>query len=82
MAWIRTIPAAEARGKLAQLYERYRDRSSGRLDHVLAIHSLHPRGLEAHWAVYRAAMSGTPELSHSEREMIAIVVSRANDCGY
>jgi AhpD family alkylhydroperoxidase len=32
--------------------------------------------------LYRAVMKGTPGLSAAEREMIALVVSRANDCHY
>ena len=82
MAWIRTIGEGEADGELAELYARMRDPRTGRVDHVLSVHSLHPDGLRAHWAVYRAAMHGTPGLRAVEREMIAVVVSQRNGCHY
>jgi alkylhydroperoxidase family enzyme len=52
------------------------------VDNVLKIHSLHPEGLHAHFAVYGAAMKGTATLPKADREMIAVVVSRINDCHY
>ena len=82
MAWIRTIDETDAEPRLAELYARMSDPRSGRVDNVLKIHSLHPRGLEAHFALYRAVMTGTPGLSQADREIVAIVVSRANGCHY
>ncbi len=82
MSWIRTIGEAEAQWRLRQIYERIKDPSAGRVDNVLLTHSLHPEGLEAHWAVYRASMRGTPGLTAAEREMIAVVVSERNGCHY
>lgn len=82
MAWIRTIDEQAAEGRLAELYARMADPASGRVDHVLKIHSLHPDGLAAHWELYRAAMRGTAGLSAAEREMIAVVVSARNGCHY
>lgn len=82
MSWIRSIPEDEASGRLAELYERSRDPHSGAVDNVLAIHGLNPRGLEAHLAVYRSSMHGTPGLPKVDRELVAVVVSRANDCHY
>ncbi len=82
MAWIRTIDDDEAEGPLARLYGRIADPESGRVDHVLSVHSLHVRGLEAHLAVYRAAMAGTRGLRKVDRELIAYAVSRINGCHY
>lgn len=48
----------------------------------MRIHSLHPAGLEAHFALYRAVMLGTPSLRKVDREMIALVVSATNGCHY
>ena len=48
----------------------------------MAVHSLNPRGLAAHDALYRSAMAGTGSLRKVERELIALVVSRENDCHY
>ena len=82
MAWIRTVSESSADDALGALYERVRDPASGRLDNILQIHSLHPEGLEAHFALYRAVMRGTKTLRKVERELIALVVSRINDCHY
>ena len=82
MAWIHTIHEDDAAGELKKLYESVVDPKTGRVDNVMKIHSLHPEGLNAHFAVYRAAMSGTATLPRADREMIAVVVSKINDCHY
>lgn len=82
MTWIDIIPEDEADEELSALYNRARDPASGQIDNILAIHSLHPRGLVAHLELYQAVMAGTPTLRRVEREMIAVVVSRINDCHY
>jgi alkylhydroperoxidase family enzyme len=82
MAWIPTIDAAEADPTLRALYERSRDPATGALDNILAVHSLHPRGLESHLGLYRAVMTPTRSLRKAEREMIALVVSCINECHY
>jgi alkylhydroperoxidase family enzyme len=82
MAWIRTTSESEATAELALLYRRMADPATGRVDEVLKVHSLHVEGLEAHWAVYRAAMRGTETLPACEREMVAVVVSALNRCAY
>lgn len=82
MSWIRTIDPANADERLADLYRRVSDPVTGELDNILRIHSLHPEGLEAHFAVYRASMKGTKTLPAVEREMIAVVVSKINGCHY
>ena len=38
--------------------------------------------LASHFSLYRAVMAGTPTLRKADREMIALVVSVANDCHY
>lgn len=82
MAWIKTIGLEEASGDLAQLYAAVLDPVTGGLDHIMQIHGLHPAGLEAHWALYRAVMAGTKGLRKVERELIALVVSQLNGCHY
>ena len=52
------------------------------LDNILRIHSLNPRSLQLHYDLYRHLMYGPSDLSRAEREMIAVVVSRVNDCHY
>ncbi len=82
MAWIQTLDEDEADGELAALYASMLDPVSGRLDHILKIHSLNPKSLKAHFDLYRAVMAGTKTLRKVEREMIAVVVSEVNECHY
>ena len=81
-AWIETVNEADAAGELEALYGKILDPQTGKVDHVLRVHSLHPAGLSAHIAVYRAAMAGTAGLRKVEREMVAVVVSKTNGCHY
>lgn len=80
MPWIGWVPAEEATGLLADLYRRYG--SPHGLDHILKVHSLNPESLERHYRFYDHLMRGPSALSRSEREMIGVVVSAANDCFY
>jgi alkylhydroperoxidase family enzyme len=82
VAWIETIRENEWTGHLADLYPDVADRSRDRVDNIMQIHSLNPRGLVAHDALYRSAMRGTATLRKVDRELIAMVVSAANDCHY
>jgi alkylhydroperoxidase family enzyme len=81
-AWIATVAQADADAELAGLYEQVRDPVSGKLDHIMMVHSLHPAGMRAHNDLYMAVMRGTPTLRGAEREMIALVVSQLNACHY
>jgi uncharacterized peroxidase-related enzyme len=80
MPWIDWIDEDDATGPLKESYERYR---AGRgVDHIIKIHSLNPRSLEDHYRLYVHLMRGPSGLSRAEREMIAVVVSKTNDCFY
>ncbi len=81
MAWIRTINPDEAEGELAQVYEEQK-RQAGDVANILRIHSLAPDVLTAHLGIYKASMHAQGELSRARREMIAVTVSRANECSY
>jgi len=82
MAWIETIREDEWQDKLAGLYERVADPATGRVDNIMQIHSLNPKALAAHDALYRSAMSGTATLRKVERELVALTVSQLNSCHY
>jgi len=82
MAWIRMLAKSDAVGKLAELFRRIAPREDERVDHILAVHSLHPDALEAHLALYRVVMYGASPLSRREREMVAVAVSATNGCHY
>jgi uncharacterized peroxidase-related enzyme len=82
MAWIRTIAPGEATGLLKRLYDQALSRA-GKVFNVLRIQSLRPELLRAGVALYEELMlSPRSPLSRAQREMIAVVVSRANGCHY
>ena len=84
MAWIDIVPDDDwvSDEALHGLYDRVVDKNHHRIDYIMAVHSLNPRGLAAHDAVYRSAMAGTRNLRKVERELIALVVSLDNECHY
>lgn len=82
MAWIETVPDDEWDGPLGDLQPRVVDPTNGKVDHIMAVHSLNPTGLAAHDGLYRSAMSGTATLRKVERELVALVVSLENHCHY
>ncbi|MDE0653443.1 MAG: peroxidase [bacterium] len=82
MARIEVIPDDSWDGALGEMYRRVVDPAYGRVDNVLAVHSLNPRGMAAHLGLYESAMAGTATLRKVERELIALVVSLENDCHY
>lgn len=79
-AWIPVTGVQEADGDLADAYRRA-GAGEGAAN-VVAVHSLHPRALEDHVALYRTLMFGPSPLSRREREAVAVVVSALNDCFY
>lgn len=82
MARIKVIPDDSWDGALGDIYPRVVDRLYGRVDNIMAVHSLNPRGMAAHLGLYESAMAGTATLRKVEREFIALVVSLENDCYY
>jgi uncharacterized peroxidase-related enzyme len=48
----------------------------------MAIHSLLPDTMIKHMDLYKSIMFGKSNLSRELKEMIAVVVSKANDCDY
>lgn len=81
-AWIETVPDDQWKGPLGELYGDVVDATHGRVDNIMAVHSLNPRGLAAHQRLYGSAMAGTATLRKVERELVALVVSLENDCHY
>jgi len=82
MSWIRTLSDEEADPELCAAFAANADPVSGKLDNIMRVHSLHPDGLTAHVSLYSAVMRGTKSLRKVERELIALVVSRINECHY
>lgn len=81
MAWIEIISENEAEGDLAEQYSQLTEPWGG-VDNILKIHSLNPESLRAHVLLYRTLMYGQSPLTRPQREMIAVVVSAANQCQY
>jgi alkylhydroperoxidase family enzyme len=82
VAWIGTIDEDAASGELADAYAASADASTGRVAHIMKVHSLSPRSLLHHRALYRTLMFGPSPLKRYQREMIATVVSALNRCHY
>lgn len=82
MAWIDTIAPDNAQGLLARLYDAA-VRRAGKVFQVIRIQSLRPRTLRATTQLYMEIMKAPDSpLTRIQREMIATVVSRLNQCHY
>tara|TARA_Y100000589_G_scaffold175293_1_gene166379 strand:+ start:397 stop:645 length:249 start_codon:yes stop_codon:yes gene_type:complete len=82
MAYIKTIAEDEATGALAKQYEAAQQRAES-VAEIIKLHSLDPVALKASMQLYMATTTRERSpLSRVEREFIATVVSRANDCFY
>lgn len=83
VAYVRIIDEDEAEGALARQYRAAKGRTGGRIYEIVKLHSLDAAALRASMQLYQATTTaeGAP-LSRMEREMVAVVVSRANDCFY
>ena len=82
IAWIDSVAEEEAEGALAQAYARERDPRTGKVDHILRVHALHPQTLDDHARLYHTLLHGEGGLTRAEREVIAVVVSSINACHY
>ena len=83
-AWIDIVPDDQWADDpaLAEQYDGVVDKDFGKVDNIMAIHSLNPQAMAAHNALYTSAMTGTATLRKVEREMVALVVSLENHCHY
>jgi alkylhydroperoxidase family enzyme len=78
---LRLIDENEASGDLKSEYDAALARA-GKVFNIVRSMSLNPRVLGASIGLYKAIMFGPSELSRVERELLAVVVSCANDCHY
>ena len=81
MPHIRQIEVDEATGLLAKEYDAAIDRA-GKVFNIVKAMCLNPTVLNRSMELYKAIMFGPSELSRIERELLATVVSTANDCHY
>lgn len=81
MAWVRVVPEEAAEGELKAAYAQVRG-SRGRVANVITISGLLPQVMLRGIDFYLALMYGKHRLPRPEREMVAVEVSRANECDY
>ena len=81
MSWIHEVPEDTAEGEIAALYGTLRE-TRGKVSNILKVHSLRPAALQHHLDLYMGLLFAPGGLSRAEREMVAVVVSRANGCDY
>ena len=81
MTFIQPIEPEDAEGQLARIYDASVKRG-GRVYNIIKVQSLNPPALQSMMQLYQAVMHGDSPLSRAQREMMAVVVSRANDCHY
>ncbi len=82
MTFIKTIPPDRAEGRLAALYARVKG-PDGRVDNILAAHSLRPASLEGHMALYKNVLHHAGnKIPKWFLETIGVFVSLLNGCAY
>lgn len=84
MAYIRTIPPAEATGKLKDIYFDKSGPSAahGRVSGIRQVQSLNVDVLAAWRELDGRIMRGESKITRRQREMIATTVSSINRCSY
>jgi len=81
MPYIQVIPYSDAEGPLKNIYDHIIS-TRGKLAEVHKIQSLNPESITRHMDLYMTVMFGSSPLKRVQREMIAVVVSKANACEY
>jgi len=82
MSWIKTIPFAEATGRLRKLYQRVTGPDNN-VDNIMMVHSLRPHTMEGHMAIYKYVLHHTGNtLDKWVLETFGVWVSMLNTCPY
>ena len=81
MAHLRLTDVDEASGTLKEEYDAAVGRA-GKVFNIVKAMSLRPDVLRRSMELYKGIMFGPSGLSRQERELLATVVSRENDCHY
>ena len=81
MPFIEVISHEAAEGRLKEIYDEL-VKKRGNLAEVHKIQSLNPETIVAHMDLYMKIMFGRSPLRRYQREMMAVVVSKANNCEY
>ncbi|MCF7793263.1 MAG: peroxidase [Candidatus Cloacimonetes bacterium] len=81
MAWIKQLKKEE----LTEEHEKYLKEmktSWDRMGNILKVQSIKPSSMKQHALFYKSLMFEKSCLTRSQREMIAVVVSKVNLCEY
>lgn len=82
MAWIQTVDEADATGIVKEEYDAALERA-GQLFNIVRLFSVRPKSIRAFVELYKVVMHDEDcPLSRMQREMIATVVSKVNECHY
>ncbi|MEQ8714890.1 MAG: peroxidase-related enzyme [Cyclobacteriaceae bacterium] len=81
MALIETILPENATDELKDIYDGL-IKSRGKIADVHMIQSLNPESITRHMDLYMTIMFGKSPIKRVHREMMAVVVSKANQCEY
>ena len=82
MAWIQTVAEADATGIVKAEYDAAIARA-GELYNIVRLFSVRPKSMRAFVELYMLVMHDEDSpLTRMQREMIATVVSKVNDCDY
>jgi alkylhydroperoxidase family enzyme len=81
MAWVRTVAEEAATGKLAEVYQKVRERA-GAVPNIARVQSLRPAAMELGFGLYCRLMDDPTGITRRERVLIATVVSKVNGCLY
>lgn len=80
-AWIAIVGEQEAEGELEEAYRLIAGRR-GKVANIMKVHSLNPAAMRAHMDLYLTLLFGKSKLPRADRELVAVIVSTANDCRY
>ncbi|MCP5083907.1 MAG: peroxidase-related enzyme [Alphaproteobacteria bacterium] len=82
MSWIKTVPYAEATGRLKTLYDRVKGPDDN-VDNIMMAHSLRPHSMEGHMAIYKNVLHhASNKVPKWFLETLGVWVSMLNKCDY
>jgi uncharacterized peroxidase-related enzyme len=81
VAHLDLIDPEDAEGLLKEEYDAAFERA-GKVFNIVRSMSLSPETLRASMELYKTIMFGPSDLSRQDRELLATVVSAANECYY
>ena len=81
MPFIKTVPIDEATGQLKAEYDAALQRA-GKVFNIVSLQSLRPDVLHAGILIYKTLMHKASALTRAQKEMIAVIVSKLNECFY